>query len=160
MLDKFKNLLKKNQQNEELDGYIGIPKNEINQELKIKIIKLEKLGEEISNTLQKRYVNEFEKQEKKELRIWVCRDIDGDELQSLTVENCFDLEYRSQIAIDFIGQKYDEEFYASTIYLWHYFKGVKVSGTLYDLSNNDLEVAIENELIRLLNKNCYENVYD
>ncbi|OAH59211.1 MULTISPECIES: hypothetical protein [Bacillaceae] len=46
----------------------------------------------------------------------------GDEIEGLTSEKCLEKEYRSQIAIDYDGPKFDEDFYAATIELWHYFE--------------------------------------
>ncbi|MGG3452312.1 hypothetical protein ABER98_21175 [Domibacillus aminovorans] len=151
MFDKFRRLFKKDEQNETDDRYALVSESEINEELKRNIVELEKLGEEWSEVLQRKYVNEFESQEKQNLRVWVCRDIDGDEIEGLTSEKCLEKEYRSQIAIDYDGPKFDEDFYANTIELWYYFGGyVKGSGTLYDLSKNDLEVDIEKSLKALL----------
>ncbi|MCM3791115.1 hypothetical protein M3221_22515 [Domibacillus indicus] len=151
MLDKFRRLFKKDEQNKLYDKYILIPKSEINKELKRKIIELEKLGEECSKVLQRKYENVFEIQGKNNLIIWIGRDIDGDEIKGLTSEKCLEKEYRSQIAIDYDGPKFDDDFYADTIGLWYYFGGYsKGSGTLYDLSKNDLETDIEEALKTLL----------
>jgi hypothetical protein len=50
------------------------------------------------------------------------------------------------------GSKFDEDFYAVTIELWYYFGGYfKGSGTLYNLSKNDLATDIEESLKELLN---------
>ena len=121
MFDSFKKLFKQQEDKTSDDSYITIPQSEINEELKSNIIVLEKLGEQWSSILQRKYVNEFESQGKKSLRVWICRDIDGDELVGLTSENCMEIEYRSQIAIDYEGPKHDEDFYADIICLWYYF---------------------------------------
>lgn len=85
----------------------------------------------------KKYIKEFELQGKQNLRIWVCGDIDGDEIEGLTSEKCLETECRSQIAIDYEDPKMDEDFYADTIDLWYYFGGyLNSSGTLYNISKN------------------------
>jgi hypothetical protein len=151
LLDKFRRLFKKAEKNEIDEKYVFIPEIEINEELKRNIVELEKLGEEWGKVLQRKYVDVFESQGKLNLRIWICRDIDGDEIEDLTSEKCLEKEYRSQIAIDYDGPKFDDDFYADTIELWYYFGGYfKGSGTLYDLSKNDLETDIEETLKTLL----------
>jgi hypothetical protein len=63
-----------------------------------------------------------------------------------------EIEYRSQIAINYEGPKHDEDFYADIICLWYLFGGYfKSSGTLYDQSKNDLKADIEEALKALLN---------
>ncbi|WP_298466907.1 hypothetical protein [uncultured Psychrobacillus sp.] len=60
-------------------------------------------------------------------------------------------EYRSQIAIDYDSPKLEDDFYADTIQLWYYFGGYSEgSGTLYDLTKNDLETDIEEALKNVL----------
>lgn len=150
MLDKLRKFLNKDKQEEIDEKYFFVPENEINEEFKIDIVKLERLGEELSKVLQRKYANKFESQGKRNLRIWVCRDIDGDENEDLTSERCLEKEYRSQIAIDYDGPKFDD-WYADTIELWYYFGGYfNGSGTLYDWSKNDLETDIEEALKMLL----------
>ncbi|MBK5463007.1 hypothetical protein [Peribacillus sp. TH27] len=149
MFDKFKRYYKKDKKEEIDDKYLFIPKDEINEGLKRNIIKLERLGNELSKVLQVEYSNEFERQGKSNLKIWVCRDIDGDEINELTSDSCLELEYRSQIAIDYEGPKNDEDFYADALPLWSY-GCCKASGTLYDISKDDLETYIEEILIELL----------
>ncbi|CRK84879.1 hypothetical protein [Neobacillus massiliamazoniensis] len=151
MLDKFRKFFKKDMQKEIDKKYVFIPESEINEELKRNIVELERLGDEWSKVLQRKYQNVFESKGKQNLRIWVCRDIDGDQEEDLTSERCLEKEYRSQIAIDYDGQKIDDDFYADTIELWYYFGGYfKGSGTLYDLSNNEIETDIEEALKMLL----------
>lgn len=151
MLDKFRRLCKKGEKNEIDEKYVFVSEIEINEVLKRNIVELEKLGEEWGKVLQRKYVDVFERQGKRNLRIWICRDIDGDEIVELTSEKCLEKEYRSQIAIDYDGPKFDDDFYAGTIELWYYFGGYfKGSGTLYDLSKNDLETEIEKTLKTLL----------
>ncbi|WP_322786434.1 hypothetical protein [Fictibacillus gelatini] len=151
MLDKIKKLLIKGEKNEIDDKYVFVPESEINEELKRNIIELERLSEEWSKVFQKKYANEFESRGKQNLKIWICRDIDGDGIGNLTSEKCLEKEYRSQIAIDYDGPKFDDDFYAHTILLWYYFTGgSKGSGTLYDLSKNDLQTDMEEALKMLL----------
>ncbi|GGB71906.1 hypothetical protein [Fictibacillus barbaricus] len=127
--------------------YISVPESEINDELKVRIIELEKVGDEFSKVLQRKYAKAFESQGKQNLKIWVCRDIDGTEEEDLSSKRCLEKEYRSQIAIDFEGPKCDEDLYADTLELWYYIGGYfKGSGTLYNLSKNDLATDIEETL--------------
>lgn len=134
MLDKLRRFFKKDEQSKLVDKYNLVPKNGMNEGLKRNIIELEQLGEECSKVLQKKYESVFEIQEKPNLRIWICRDIDGDEVKCLTSGKCLEKEYRSQIAIDYDRPKFEDEFYADTIELWYYFGGYSEgSGTLYDI---------------------------
>lgn len=138
------------------EKYIQVPVEEFSTSLKQKIIQLEQLAEELCENIQKKYAKEFEIQGKKNLRIWVCGDIDGDEIEGLTSDQCFEKEYRSQIAIDYDGTKFDEEFYADTILLWYYFGGyIKGCGTLYNLPMSSIEDGIEYSLKSLLNEPHY-----
>ena len=151
LLDKFRKVFKKDKQEEIDEKYVFVSESEINEELKRNIVELERLGDKWSKNLQRKYVNIFESQGKQNLRIWVCRDIDGDEKEDLTSECFLEKEYRSQIAIDYDGPKFDDDFYADTIELWYFFGGYSEgSGTLYDLSKNDLEKDIEEALRKLL----------
>jgi hypothetical protein len=52
LLDKFKGLFKKDEHNEIDEKYVFVPDSEINEELKTKIVVLERLGEECSKVLQ------------------------------------------------------------------------------------------------------------
>ena len=152
LFDKLKGLFKKGERNEGDEKYVFVPDNEINEGLKTKIVELERLGEECSKVLQRKYANKLESKGKQNLRIWICRDIDGDEITDITSEKCLELEYRSQIVIDYDGPKYDEDFYADTIELWHFsdvIKG-KAYGTIYNLTKCNLETEIEDTLIKLL----------
>ena len=80
-----------------------------------------------------------------------CWRNEGAEEDDLTSERCLEKEYRSQIAIDYDGPKFDDGFYADTIELWYYFGGYfKGSGTLYGLSKNNLETDIEEALKMML----------
>ncbi|MEC0343877.1 hypothetical protein [Peribacillus frigoritolerans] len=150
MIDKIRRLFKKEALNEvDEERYVFIP---VNEELKRNIIELEGLGEELGKVLQRKYANKFESKGKQNLRIWICRDVDGDEITDITSEKCLELEYRSQIAIDYNGPKYDEDFYADTIELWHFSDVIKgeAFGTIYNLTKCNLETEIEATLIKLL----------
>jgi hypothetical protein len=150
MIDKIRRLFKKEDLNEvDEERYAFVP---VNEELKRNIIKLEVLGEELGKVLQRKYASKFERKGKQNLRIWICRDIDGDEITDITSQKCLELEYRSQIAIDYDGPQYDEDFYTDTIELWHFsdvIKG-KAYGTIYNLTKCNLETEIEATLIKLL----------
>jgi c-di-AMP phosphodiesterase-like protein len=153
LFKKFAGLFKKDEQNENDDGYLFVSENEINEKLKRNIVELENIGEKWGKFLQRKYAEKFNDQGKHDLRIWVCRDIDGDEEDNLTSDRCLEKEYRSQIVIDFDGPKIEDDFYEYYIPLWYYFGGYsKGSGTLYDLSKNKLEADIE-EALKILLKN-------
>jgi len=65
MFDKLKRLFKKDKENDlEDERYILISESELNEELKRKIVELERLGSEYSKVLQKKYINEFERKGK------------------------------------------------------------------------------------------------
>ena len=131
--------------------YIELPQSNINEGLKKRIIDLEQLAIKLCTDLQLDYVKRFDERGKKNLRLRVARDIDGDEFENLTYESCLEKEYRSQISIDYDGLKFSEEFYAKTISLWYYFGGYrKGSGTLFDFKNNDLKATLEKKLLELL----------
>jgi hypothetical protein len=153
MFRKLLGFFRADKQKDSDERYIQVPVDEFSTSLKQKIIQLEQIAEELGENLQKKYAKEFEIQGKKNLRIWVCRDIDGDEIEGLNSDQCFEKEYRSQIAIDYDGTKFDEEFYADTILLWHYFGGyIKGCGTLYNSPMSNIEYDIEHSLKSLLNK--------
>jgi hypothetical protein len=59
MFDSFKKLFKQQEDITSDYSYITIPQSEINEELKSNIIVLEKLGEQWSTILQRKYVTEF-----------------------------------------------------------------------------------------------------
>ncbi|WP_235712217.1 hypothetical protein [Bacillus mycoides] len=116
-----------------------ISESEINEELKRKIVELERLGSEYSKVLQKKYINEFERKGKRNLKIWVNRDIDGDEIEDLNSEKCLEKEYRSEIIIDFNDVTVEDDEYADFIQLWYYYGGYfKGTGTLYDTSRKKI----------------------
>ncbi|MYL65478.1 hypothetical protein GLW07_19140 [Bacillus hwajinpoensis] len=133
------------------NSYVEVPQSDIREELKKYIIELEQLAIKLCTDLQRDYVKCFDERGKKNLKLWVARDIDGDELEKLTYERCLEKEYRSQIVIDYNGPKLNEEFYAETFELWYYFGDCKKgTGTLYDLKNNDLKSSLQKILQELL----------
>lgn len=145
---------KNSQPSNQTKKYIKIPANNINKDLKKKIVELEHRGEQLCILLQNKYLDKFKQLDKHNFNVWICRDIDGDEINDLTPERCLEKEYRSQVAINFDPpQEDDEDCYAATIELWYYYGGFKNSGcgTLYNLDKNDLEKEIEEEIIFLLN---------
>ncbi|MCF8888730.1 hypothetical protein ACQKGA_21930 [Priestia megaterium] len=153
MFDKLKKLFMDKQDQETDDKYILVPESEINENLKRDIVKLEEVGEAYCKSLQHKYRNKFEREDKQNLKIWVCRDIDGDQLPNLSSEQCLEKEYRSQVAINFEGFTDEEDAYVHYIQLWYSFSGYfKGTGTLYDLSKNHLEADIEEKLEELLNQ--------
>lgn len=151
MFDKLKKLFIDKQDQETDDKYILVPESEINENLKRDIVKLEEIGEAYCKSLQHKYRNKFVLDGKQNLKIWVCRDIDGDQLPNLSSEQCLEKEYRSQVAINFDGFTGEEDAYVHYIQLWYYFGGYfKGTGTLYDLSKNHLEADIEEKLEEIL----------
>ena len=153
MFDKLKKLFMDKQDQEADDKYILVPESEINETLKRDIVKLEEVGETYCKSLQHKYRSKFERDGKQNLKIWVCRDIDGAQLPNLSSEQCLEKEYRSQVAINFDGFTDEEDAYVHYIQLWYYFSGYfKGTGTLYDLSKNRLEADIEEKLEELLNQ--------
>ncbi|MED4025579.1 hypothetical protein P4672_04885 [Priestia megaterium] len=153
MFDKLKKLFMDEQDQEADDKYILVPESEINETLKRDIVKLEEVGEAYCKSLQHKYRSKFERDGKQNLKVWVCRDIDGDQLPNLSSEQCLEKEYRSQVAINFDGFTDEEDAYVHYIQLWYYFSGYfKGTGTLYDLSKNRLEADIEEKLEELLNQ--------
>jgi len=146
----MKNFFKR-KKNKDDNKYILIPESRINEELKPEIVNLEKLAEKYALAFQEAYKEAFSLNNKQNLRIWVCRDVDGDELQDLSYNDCLEKDYRSKVAIDYEGAKFDDEFYAHDIDLWYYFTGyVKGSGTLYNYKEYDLHKVIESALKELL----------
>jgi hypothetical protein len=153
LFDKLKKLFMDKQDQEADDKYILVPESEINETLKRDIVKLEEVGETYCKSLQHKYRSKFERDGKQNLKVWVCRDIDGDQLPNLSSKQCLEKEYRSQVAINFDGFTDEEDAYVHYIQLWYYFSGYfKGTGTLYDLSKNRLEADIEEKLEELLNQ--------
>ena len=70
LLDKFWKFFKKDRQEEIDEKYVFVSESEINEELKRNIVELERLGDEWSKVLQRKYANIFESQGKQNLRIW------------------------------------------------------------------------------------------
>jgi hypothetical protein len=153
LFDELKKLFMDKQDQEADDKYILVPESEINETLKRDIVKLEEVGETYCKSLQHKYRSKFERDGKQNLKVWVCRDIDGDQLPNLSSKQCLEKEYRSQVAINFDGFTDEEDAYVHYIQLWYYFSGYfKGTGTLYDLSKNRLEADIEEKLEELLNQ--------
>jgi hypothetical protein len=141
----------KQKKNKDDNKHVPIPESHINEDLKVEITNLEKLADKHALTLQEEYKDAFALNNKQNLKIWVCRDIDGDELAYLSYNNSLEKEYRSRVVIDYDGAKYDEEFYAYDMYLWYYYTGYfKGSGTLYNYKEYDLHKEIESALKELL----------
>ncbi|MFJ7755889.1 hypothetical protein ACQKGI_21865 [Peribacillus muralis] len=149
MLDKIRQFFKNSKQKLGDERCLIVPKSEVNEELKSNIIELERLAEQWGKVLQRKYAIAFENKGKLNLRIWVCRDIDGDELEELSSENCLEKEYRSQILIDFDDDTVEDDEYADIIQLWYYYGGG--TGTIYDITKNNLVKDIELGLETLLN---------
>ncbi|WP_286166348.1 hypothetical protein [Peribacillus frigoritolerans] len=108
MFKKIKRLVEERKQNEIAGKYLSVSENEINEELQRKIGELERIAEDSSKVLQRKYSSSFAKHGKQNLRIWICRDIDGDEIDDLTSEKCLEKEYRSQIAVDYDDPESEE----------------------------------------------------
>lgn len=133
--------------------YITIALDQINEALKNKIIELESQAETMAKKFQYRYAAQFEAQKKRNFTVWVSRDIDGDEISTLTADCCLEKEYRSQLAINYNDPAEDNDFYEATITLWHYQRGFfRSSASLYDAAKNDLEKELEDTLERLLHQ--------
>jgi len=151
LFDKLKKLFIDKQDHETNDKYISVPESAINENFKKDIVKLEEIGEAYCKSLQQKYNSKFERYGKQNLKIWVCRGIDGDQLPNLRSEQCLEKEYRSQVAINFDGFTDEEDAYVHYIQLWYYFGGYfKGTGALYDLSKNHLEADIEEKLEEIL----------
>ncbi|MEH6985793.1 hypothetical protein, partial [Priestia megaterium] len=151
MFDKLKKLFMDKQDQEADDKYILVPESEINETLKRDIVKLEEIGEAYCKSLQHKYRSKFERDGKQNLKIWVCRDIDGDQLPNLSSKQCLEKEYRSQVAINFDGFTDEEDAYVYYIQLWYYFSGGRKGvGSLYDSLKYDLETDIKDRLDELL----------
>ncbi|MEO2076628.1 MAG: hypothetical protein ABGX20_14760 [Bacillus sp. (in: firmicutes)] len=148
MLNRIWQFFKKDNQEMEDSRNVFVPQSGVNEELKRNIIELERLAEQWGKDLQRKYKSAFENQGKQNLRIWVCRDIDGDESNELTSENCLEKEYRSQIVIDFDDDSVEDDEYADIIQLWYYYGGG--TGTLYDITKNSLVEDMEVGLKTLL----------
>ncbi|WKA49667.1 hypothetical protein QWY22_12225 [Planococcus liqunii] len=136
-----------------LNKYTTIASEEINEDVKNKVMELESLAETLAEQFQIRYADKFEAQKKRNLSVWVSRDLDGDEISSLTADCCLEKEYRSQLAVNYHDPAEDNDFYEATIPLWHYKRGFfRNSAVLYDESKNELKKDIEHTLERLLSQ--------
>ncbi|ADY22272.1 hypothetical protein P4U05_05110 [Bacillus paranthracis] len=140
-----------NKGNEGEDGqYLEIKNEQINEQLKQKIMELENLSEDICSKYQKIYEERFVQKGKLNLKLSIIRDIDGDELEELTSNNCLEYEYRSEINFECDALKTEE---VCTILLWYYYKGYRKSsniGTLYSGTINELEEEVKTILEELL----------
>ncbi|WP_456363551.1 hypothetical protein [Priestia aryabhattai] len=150
------NVLKKlftSSRNDKYDNsYISVSENEMNSQLRTKIIELENLGKIYSDELQKEYAKRFKESGMGNLKVWLHRDIDGDEIEILTSERFFEKEYRSMVAINFNSNDNGNDF-VTYLQLWYYFGGYKKGeGTLYNTSERDLKMDIEKILKVILSK--------
>ncbi|AQQ53284.1 hypothetical protein [Planococcus lenghuensis] len=131
--------------------YLLIPREEMNETIKKRIMELERLAEECRVDLQTKYYAVFEKQGKHKLRIWVCGDIDGDEEDELTGTGLSGEGVPPRLVIDYDGPKYDEDFYADVIYLWHRSGASRnANGALFNKAEYELNEEIERKLNELL----------
>ncbi|QJX80341.1 hypothetical protein [Priestia megaterium] len=149
MFNRFRRFLTK-QDKKENDAYITVEENEMDSELKNRIYKLENYAKSLTQELQRKYAIQFKEQGKSNLKIWVYRDIDGDEIKDITFNRFFEKEYRSLVAINFDYEDNDDIF-ITYIELWYYHRGHKKGqGTLYDSSIYNLKREIEDLLNELL----------
>lgn len=133
------------------DQYRGIPDDSFDQVLKYKIHQLELFAEEVGKSLQSKYAVDFHRKTREILRVRLQRDIDGDLDAGLSAENAFEKEYRSLLAVDWGTSEMDEELEGIDIPLWHYFGGYRQgTGTIYNLSQEKLELEIVNAIEELL----------
>lgn len=133
--------------------YLTIASKGINEELKNKVMELESLAETVAEQFQIRYADRFEAQKKRNFSIWVSRDLDGDEISTLTADCCLEKEYRSQLAVNYNDPGEDNDFYEATIPLWHYQNGfLKKHASLYNAEKFELAKDLENTLERLLSR--------
>jgi len=136
-----------------LNKYMTIAPEGINEDVKNKVMELEILAGALAERFQARYVKQFEAQKKRNFSVWVSRDLDGDEISTLTADCCLQKEYRSQLAINYNDPAEDNDFYEATITLWHYQKGFfKNYASLYDAEKYDLAIDLEHALERLLSQ--------
>ncbi|PFR80959.1 hypothetical protein CN936_26330 [Bacillus cereus] len=147
----FRWFQKNNKVNEEKDEqYLEIKNEQINEQLKQKIMELESISEDICSKYQKIYEERFAQKGKLNLKQSIKRDIDGDELEELTSKNCLEYEYRSEINFEYDASKSWE---VCTISLWYYYQGYRKSssiGTLYSGTINELEEEVKATLEELL----------
>jgi len=139
-----------NDKDKDNDAYITVQENEMDSELRNKIFKLENSAKGLTQELQRKYAPQFKNSGKHNLKVWVHRDIDGDEIELLTLEGFFTKEYRSVVAINFDREDSDDDF-VTYIQLWYYFGGYrKGEGTLYNSAKRNLKADIEEILNEIL----------
>ncbi|MCP2036423.1 hypothetical protein L1279_003465 [Planomicrobium sp. HSC-17F08] len=136
-----------------VEKYLTIASKGINEEIKNKVMELESLAERLAEQFHIHYADQFEAQKKRNFSIWVSRDLDGDEISTLTADCCLEKEYRSQLAVNYNDPGEDNDFYEATITLWHYRKGFfRSSAFLYNTAKYDLEKDLEAALEHLLTR--------
>jgi hypothetical protein len=147
-------MLFSNQDDKDNNVYIAVQEDEMDSELRNRIFKLENLAKGLTQELQRKYAPQFKDSGKPNLKVWVHRDIDGDEIELLTLERFFTKEYRAVVAINFDREDSDGDF-VTYIQLWYYFGGYrKGEGTLYNSATRNLKADIEEVLNEILtNKN-------
>lgn len=133
--------------------YVGIPDTTFDEKLKREIQALERYAEEVAKSLQKKYAEEFEKKNRKNLKVYLDRNIDGDEVEGISSDNAFKKEYRSILAVEYDDFKDDEQYEDIDISVWYYFGGYRHgTGTLYKLAQDNLEMEMEEALKELLKR--------
>lgn len=133
--------------------YVEIPDTAFDENLKREIQKLESYAEELARSLQKKYSKEFEKKNRKNLKVYLERNIDGDEIEGISSDNAFEKEYRSVLAMEYDGFEDDEQYEDIDISLWYYFGGYRHgTGGLYKLAQDNLEIEMEEALKELLER--------
>ncbi|MGF9891168.1 hypothetical protein ABEX78_21145 [Priestia megaterium] len=149
MFNRFRRFLTR-QDKRKNNAYITVEETEMDSELKNRIYKLENNAKILAQELQRKYVIQFKEQGKPNLKIWVHRDIDGDEIKDITFNRFFEKEYRSLVAINFDYEDNDDIF-VTYIQLWYYHGGYKKGqGNLYNSSIHNLKEEIEEVLNDLL----------
>lgn len=148
----FKSLFKSRSQS--LDTkYVEIPDTDFDINLKREIQNLESYAEDLASSLQKKYSKEFEKKNRKNLKVYLERNIDGDEVEGISSDNAFEKEYRSVFAVEYDDFEDDEQYEDIDILLWYYYGGYRHgSGGLYKLAQDNLEIEMEVALKELLDR--------
>ncbi|WP_342526578.1 hypothetical protein MKY84_13040 [Chryseomicrobium sp. FSL W7-1435] len=124
---------KKNEASETLE----FEKEEFDGYLKERISKLEKACEELASNYK--IPQEYRE---KGLFLEFARDIDGDEEEGLTTENCFSSEYRSLIRL--MEREEDGAIELVTNFeIWYVFSGSGVVGSLTNFKVNEIEEIID-----------------
>lgn len=133
--------------------YVGIPDTAFDEKLKREIQEVEAYAEEVAKSLQKIYSKEFEKKNRKNLKIYLERNIDGDEVEGISSDNAFEKEYRSFLAVEYDDFDDDEQYEDIDVPLWYYFGGYRHgTGTLYKLTQDNLKREMEETLKELLKR--------